>query len=463
LIKSLRLLDAPKLALIGAGGKTTAMLRLASEMLERRRKKNLIPTVILFSTYPFLPENISMVDKHINVNEETEIQFLFKNLPTGIIALTGMSSSKDRTIMKYSRIINSVHSLAEKFSLPLFLELDNSNQRAIKIPDELDQIIPHWVDKTVILAGLKSIGKPITSKWVHRPESIADISNQQIGSTIDENTFSMIFNHPKIGYTSIPDKSKKICILNQADNKELLDTSIRISKKIIPRYSSVITASLMPDSKKNILDPYQDEIKYVYETTAGVILAAGSAERMGALKQTLPVNGVPSIKLVASATIKSGLSPVLVVTGAENDTVEHQIEGMNVQIVFNPDWRDGMSTSIKAAIRSLPPETSSAVFMLCDQPLIPIPLIHELVETSAKTLAPIIAPYFGEVRGNPVLFDKTTFEDLLRITGDVGGRAIFSKYPIRKVKWDDHSSFFDMDTPEDYEKIKSFAKKQNKL
>jgi len=463
LITALRLHDSPKLALIGAGGKSTAMFRLAKEMLESRRQKNQISTVILFSIFRLLPEHACLADLHIAGIDESDILPLFRDLPTGIIALTGATDDHDLTTYQNTEFINHIHSLTEKFRLPLFLELDRSNQRSLKAPDVNEPIIPDWVDHTVVFAGLNALGKPITTDWVYKPEIIADITNQQIGSAVTESTISTILNYFKNSSTSAHDKSPRICILNQADNEPLLEASKHISKSIISSYGAVITASLLPDLKSSFLQPHKSEVKYVHEGTAGVILAAGSAVRMGALKQTLPINGVPAIKLVASTAIKAGLSPVIVVTGAENKSVEQHIQDMNVQKVFNPDWKDGMSTSIKTAIRMLPPETGSAVFMLSDQPLISELLIKGLVETSAKTLAPIIAPYSGEVRGNPVLFDRTTFKDLTEITGDVGGRAIFSKYPIRKIRWNDHSSFFDMDTPEDYEKIKSFYSKQNKL
>jgi molybdenum cofactor cytidylyltransferase len=463
LIKALRLSDSPKLALIGAGGKTTAMFRLAVEILEHRHKTNQIPTVILYSPFRLLPINARLADLHLKAEEESDIPPLYRKPPPGIIALTEITNNHNQTKLKKSSIIDKIYALVEKYQLPFFLELDTSNQRTVKALLEYEENIPSWVDLTIIMAGLQAIGKPIDTKWVYKPDIVAELCKQPVGSIITENTLAKMLNHPKDNPTHFTGQPRRICLLNQADNKQLLEVSKRISKNILAKYDAVISASLMPDLRKSILIPHQDEVKYVHEATAGIILAAGSANRMGALKQTLPINGIPSIKIVADTAINSGLSPVIVVTGAENSSVEQHISDMNVKIVFNPDWKNGMSTSVKTAINSLPPETGSAVFMLCDQPLISVSLITKIVETRSKTMAPIIAPYSDGVRGNPILFGRTTFKDLLIITGDIGGKAIFSKYPIQKITWEDPSSFFDMDTPEDYKKIKSIAGKKNKL
>ncbi len=98
-------------------------------------------------------------------------------------------------------------------------------------------------------------------------------------------------------------------------------------------------------------------------------------------------------------------------------------------------------------------EPGGAIFLLADQPQTPPTLIRSLVEMHARTLAPIIAPLVNGQRGNPVLFDRATFSDLLSLTGDVGGRSLFSRYPVEWLPWHDEGVLLDVDTEEDYSRL----------
>ena len=122
-------------------------------------------------------------------------------------------------------------------------------------------------------------------------------------------------------------------------------------------------------------------------------------------------------------------------------------------LIHNPDWEAGQSTSVRCGLRTLPDAIGSAVFLLADQPQIPIELVQALKDHHAQALSPIVAPLIDERRGNPVLFDRVTFADLQLLTGDVGGRAVFAKYPSATVPWPDANLLLDVDTPEDYQRL----------
>jgi molybdenum cofactor cytidylyltransferase len=133
------------------------------------------------------------------------------------------------------------------------------------------------------------------------------------------------------------------------------------------------------------------------------------------------------------------------------------LAGLPVQIVHNKNYQDGQSTSIQKGIESLPANIGSAVFLLADQPQIPVEVIRALVEAHTRELQTILAPLvLEERRANPVLFDRVTFPDLLKLKGDVGGRAIFDKHRVEYIQWHDDILLFDVDKPEDYEKLKGF-------
>jgi len=129
------------------------------------------------------------------------------------------------------------------------------------------------------------------------------------------------------------------------------------------------------------------------------------------------------------------------------------LRGLPVEFVINENWELGQSSSIKAGLAALPPYTGSVVFLLADQPRVTVDLLLTLVRTHATTLDPIMAPFVGGHRSNPVLFDAITFRELERLEGDVGGRAIFDRYPVTPIYWNDPRLLLDIDTEEDYKKL----------
>ncbi len=100
-----------------------------------------------------------------------------------------------------------------------------------------------------------------------------------------------------------------------------------------------------------------------------------------------------------------------------------------------------------------PPEIGAAVFLLADQPQVPATVLRALVEHHATSLSPVVAPQVAGQRANPVLFDRLTFPALASLSGDVGGRAVFSKFPPTYLPWNDESLLVDVDTPDDLKRV----------
>ncbi|MBU4225189.1 MAG: nucleotidyltransferase family protein, partial [Chloroflexi bacterium] len=195
----------------------------------------------------------------------------------------------------------------------------------------------------------------------------------------------------------------------------------------------------------------------------GIILAAGEARRFGQPKQLLDYRGQPFVHAVAQTALKAGLAPVIVVTGANAEPVEAALKDLPVQIIRNVDWQSGQSSPIRAGLIALTPGPSpikgegggAAIFLLADQPQVTPSVLRALVERHSLDLSPIVAPQVQGQRANPVLFDRVTFPDLLALSGDVGGRAIFSKHPVAYLPWHDDSLLLDVDTAEDYKRLES--------
>lgn len=95
----------------------------------------------------------------------------------------------------------------------------------------------------------------------------------------------------------------------------------------------------------------------------------------------------------------------------------------------------------------------AAIFLLVDQPQVTTSILRALLEKHAEGLYPVVAPMVIDQRANPVLFDRDTFQDLLQLEGDVGGRAVFHKYRVEYLPWHDDRLLLDVDTPEQYQRL----------
>lgn len=190
---------------------------------------------------------------------------------------------------------------------------------------------------------------------------------------------------------------------------------------------------------------------------AGILLAAGESKRLGQPKQLLDWQGKPFVRQVAETALASRLDSLTVVTGAAAAEVGAALDGLPVSVVHNPRYAEGQSTSVQAGLAALPPEAGAALFMVCDQPQLPVALIDTLRAQHAASGAPIVATLVDGRRSNPVLFDRVTFPHFAELQGDVGGRALFSRFPVTWVPWLDVSLSIDVDTLEDYERLKRTA------
>ena len=196
-------------------------------------------------------------------------------------------------------------------------------------------------------------------------------------------------------------------------------------------------ASLVADGNRNV---------------AAVILAAGRSTRMGGPNKLLAeLNGKPLVRIVAEQALASKAQGVVVVTGHQADQVERALQGLNVTFVRNPDFAEGLASSVKAGIAAVPQSADGAVICLGDMPLISAHLIGRLIETFAPDRGNLIAvPVSDGRRGNPVLWSRRFFNELMTLDGDIGARHLIAKHSeaVAEVPVEGLEAFLDIDTPQ---------------
>ena len=186
---------------------------------------------------------------------------------------------------------------------------------------------------------------------------------------------------------------------------------------------------------------------------AGVVLAAGQSSRLGRPKQLLPLQGEPLLRHTVGAILTSALDDLLVVIGHEAAPVRQAIADLPVRIVFNPKFALGQSTSVRTGLHAWSPETDAVMFLLGDQPGIDPRVINALIANWRATNAPIVAPRYTDGIGNPVLFARSVFPELMTLEGDRGANPIVRAHQQRgllDVLTVHHPAPPDVDTEADY-------------
>ncbi|HSL50345.1 MAG TPA: nucleotidyltransferase family protein [Candidatus Deferrimicrobiaceae bacterium] len=189
---------------------------------------------------------------------------------------------------------------------------------------------------------------------------------------------------------------------------------------------------------------------------AGLVLAAGLSRRMGRAKLLMPVDGRAIVRHAVETVLAGGVDSVWVVTGPDVEPVEAALAGLEAQIVVNPAPEEGQASSLRAGIAALPASVDAVLIALGDQPSLAPAIIPALLAARRTSPKLIVAPRYRDGQGNPVLFKREIFPELLRLTGDQGARPIIQKEPAR-VEWVELDLPMppDVDTPDDYEKIRA--------
>ena len=190
----------------------------------------------------------------------------------------------------------------------------------------------------------------------------------------------------------------------------------------------------------------------------GIILAAGEGKRMVEVKLTLPLGDKKLIEWVLQAVKLAPLDKYFLVVRPEDKEIIKIGESWGAEIVLNPEYRSGMSSSIRKALYQISSEVVEGIFILLgDQPLINPSIIYKMLKAFTPAKREIVVPFYRDKQGNPVLFDSYWREELMKLSGDVGGRVLIKAHPerIKKVEIPDESIFLDIDREEDYQKIKS--------
>jgi molybdenum cofactor cytidylyltransferase len=187
-----------------------------------------------------------------------------------------------------------------------------------------------------------------------------------------------------------------------------------------------------------------------------IVLAAGNSSRLGKSKQLLRYKDQSLLKHTVQQALSVPFSSTLVITGAEREEVELELENSEAFVVYNQDWNQGMSSSIRKGIEELQmlhPEAEGCIIAVCDQPFISSAIFTELIEKHRHTGFGIVASSYAGTAGTPVLLSKSYFAELLLLEGQEGAKKLLTRHETNLALAPFDKGEVDIDTTEDYDRL----------
>ena len=188
---------------------------------------------------------------------------------------------------------------------------------------------------------------------------------------------------------------------------------------------------------------------------SAIVLAAGTSQRMGRLKQLLRLGESTLLAHTLANVRRANVNEIVLVLGFAAEEIQKGIPLNGIVTVMNPNYQQGMGTSIRTGLSAISPQAKGALIILGDQPFVNPATLNSLIEYHRHRRAQIIIPMFKGFRGNPVLLDRSVFPEIMHLQGDVGCRAIFGSHTenIHKLAVDDPGILLDVDTLADFRRL----------
>jgi molybdenum cofactor cytidylyltransferase len=189
---------------------------------------------------------------------------------------------------------------------------------------------------------------------------------------------------------------------------------------------------------------------------AGLILAAGESSRMGTPKATLTYRGMTFLELIVRTLREGGFERIVVVLGHQAEDIQRQAEIEPAQVVINPDYRSGQTSSLQVGLRALMEDELEAILLcLVDHPAVSEETVRRTVAAFRQCGAPVVIPAYYGRWGHPVLLSRQVFDELLALDCDAGADSVVRKYrpQTQIVEVEDEGVVIDVDDPESYRRL----------
>ncbi len=462
--------------LVGAGGKTSALFRLADEAVAGGRRVVTTTTTHIFASQAedaparllVEPDATDPIDWAALEAKLAQHGHCLIWSPPGLRSgggargPTAASPTGSKRQGLPPQVVDALAALAGDLGISLIaVEGDGSRRRPVKAPASHEPVIPDCTTHLVPVAGLDGLGLPLDEPYVHRPERVRALLQEEDASTrLTPRMLGRLLVEPygrgegreertSLSSATRPWGARLAPLLNKADSAPRLAAARLIAQQLAQQNQPALIGAVGSESRSPIRERWG--------ATTAVVLAAGESRRMGQPKQLLRWQGEPLVTRAARIALESGASETIVVTGAVSAQVEAALAPLHgagrgrLRLVHNPNWQDGQAGSVHAAVDALPPACEAALFLPVDQPRLPAALLRRLWQRwrGGSDLAAVAVD--GAIRGAPAAFDRRFFARLRQVEGDGGGGRLLRRHAEEvsaietPVEW-----LADVDTPEDW-------------
>lgn len=436
--RSLRIQPRAVVAFVGAGGKTSALFRLADELTSQGQRVVVTTTThlgaaqIVQPCLRYAPEPDFSARVQTALNEHARVLIVGDDAPANKVA--GVPP----------KFIDALAAL--KIADAILYEADGARRLPFKAPAAHEPVLAPATTLLVPVVGANVFNQPLDYSNVHRAEIVAQLAGARLGEPVTPLTVARVIVHTNGGLKNKPPHARVMVFVNQVETDAQLLAARELARRLLA-YKPIDAVAVGAMQNAN-------PIRETHRRIAAIILAAGAGTRMGGrVKQLLPWRGKTLIEHAIAIATSSQVNETIVVLGAHVESIRPVVAKLPARVVWNRFWEDGQATSIRAGLNALAPEIDAAIFINADQPLLTTDVIDAMVQRYRETDAAIIAAEYAGRRGSPVLFDRQHFAELANLQGEQGGRALFAQYSIERVEFADARLGIDIDTLDEYAKL----------
>lgn len=429
----------------GAGGKTSVMETLTRELTALGKK--VIQTT---TTKIFRPDDLPTI---IGEDLAVVMESLSAALRAHPAAALGATLLPDNKLSGIDPTWPAAF-LEQQIADYIIVEADGSARKPIKGYASYEPVFPTRSDILIPVLGIDAVGRPVNPDHVHRVEAFCQLTGAKPDEPLASSYFIKSLQHMiGLGLASTPG-APIIPLINKIDRTSGVGLIREIAKGLQGTAECVLFTSLKDENP----------VRFVYRGGDGgngfgvsvVVLAAGGSVRMGKSKLSLEIQGKTILEHALGPIHETGLKDVVVVFSEENEKLGHLVPP-EYRIVINRHSREGISTSLKAGVAAVDPRSQGILFALGDQPFVGLEVYEKLIQYYRRHLTLLTWPVHQGKRGNPVLFDRRLWPELMKIEGDEGGKQIMARTApeeIGRVEVAEPGVLIDIDTPEEYEKYR---------
>jgi molybdenum cofactor cytidylyltransferase len=444
LSQALNLQPSDVVAFVGAGGKTSAMFRLADELVQAGRR------VITTTTTRLARDEICRAPQQIGIGHAMRLpETLAEQLERYQHVFVFSKLEPDQKVHGFRPAWVDGNLAHVSFAEHVLVEADGSRRLSLKAPLPHEPAIPASSNVVVPVVGLDVLGEPLNDRVVYGADVIHNLTGYPLDAPVTEQLVASIMVNPELGVKNVPAGARVIPLLNQV-TPDNLAAARQIAEYILSdlHIDRVMIGAVQTDNP----------IWEIRRRIGAIILAAGQSKRMGQPKMLLPWGESTMIREVCQQVCANRLQEAVVITGEHHEAILAQLGGLPLRVVQNPNYaRAEMLSSLQTGLNAIWNTCDACLVVLGDQPTIDQGVISSLIDAYNQGPGRIVAPSYNKHRGHPLLIDKSFWQAFMDLPRNKAPRDLLkaNEDQITYVVVDTASILQDIDTPEDYNRALS--------